>query len=89
MPIRVKQMYVIVDPSRSDGHWACFWRPRSMGYTFDPDEAGKYDEEEAREITARVEDYAVLADTVAAKTVKRVHAFLLPRVDFETSSEGR
>ena len=88
MPIRVKQMYVIVDPSRSDGHWACFWRPRSMGYTFDPDEAGKYDEEEAREITARVDDYAVPVEMVGAATVKRAHTYLLTQVDFETSSEG-
>jgi len=63
-------LYVIVDPSRTLNHIACFWRPDSRGYTGDLALAGRYTEEEAAEITENCDDFAILED-VAECLAKR------------------
>jgi len=80
--------YAIVDPSRRVAGCECFWRAASRGYTCDPFEAGTYTEKEAREITERVDDYAVPMSEVLAATIHRVEQGRLKPVNWEDLNDG-
>ncbi len=85
----VERKYVIVDPSRNSWGRACFWAPDRRGYTLDLNKAGRYTEDEAVEITARVDDFAVFerdAELFAVATVLQDKAVGL-KVFFKASKE--